>query len=226
MESDERLMTRDSVAMLSDSVMLPRVEDAMEVEDALASTLKGGRGGCISTSCPALLLAVSLPRLLTLLKLLVLALPFTFRPSELTREERLTVDRRRASLTDTGKTIPSPLRPKREKRGVAAVESQFCSGSREVLGMLRFSSCVGGIGGIVAAGAVERLFQEFDGDGGAASWARLSVDADACLLDARAQDGRPGTGGASALVGDDGLESVRARTGDSGEVREVGLVGA
>ena len=57
-------------------------------------------------------------------------------PSVLVRDERLMVDRRRASLTETGRTTPSALRLNREKRGVAATVIQFFSGSREVLGML------------------------------------------------------------------------------------------
>lgn len=44
------------------------------------------------------------------------------------------VERRRASLADTGRTTPSAFRPRRENFGAAAADIQLSSGLRDVLG--------------------------------------------------------------------------------------------
>ena len=56
------------------------------------------------------------------------------------REATLSVDaveRRRASRAETGRTTPSALSPRREKRGAEACVSQFSSGLRDVDGIVR-----------------------------------------------------------------------------------------
>ena len=118
-----RLIDLASVMMLSVSV----TDEPNELFEPLASSLlNSGRGGCISASS-ARRLAVSLLGWM-LRRLRVLCLPFTL------REERLAVDRRRASLSETGMTTPSALRDRRENRGAEALVIQFSSGFRDVLG--------------------------------------------------------------------------------------------
>lgn len=134
-------------------------------------------------------------------------------PSVLARDERLTVDRRRASFSDIGMTTPSPLSPRRENRGAEAEVSQFSSGLREVAGKLELEvlGCVRVFSALVE-GAVEGL----------RTWRGLRPSeggvgfATELLPIARAQAGTTGTTGTGEELSvkserDDDVESFRGR---------------
>ncbi len=148
-----------------------------------------------------------------------------------------TVERRRASRADTGRTTPSALSPRREKRGAADCVSQFSSGLRDVEGVVRADTEPGEPPGVlmtlVLREVVERALGvgELGGDEddlelpelpGECGWVREEEDGSLCgdmdgegrVLCAHAgTGGTAGTGGAVRELAD--LDRCRGLTGDS-----------
>lgn len=128
-EVEERVMLGAVGEIESDSLMLSKVDEAIELDEALVSLRKGGMGGRIAVSSSIISVVVLVSEVWLLVLLGLLRTPLSLAPPFASNcANMLSVDRLRASLTEIGRTTPSARRLIRENRGGAAEDSQTASG--------------------------------------------------------------------------------------------------